>query len=142
MKKKVLCAVLAAAMVFVLAACGQNNANSNANSNANNSNNGGAQASGDTLKLGCIGPLTGGYANYGLSVQNGAKLAVEEINKNGGVGGKQLALEFQDSQGDPESAVNAYGKLMDDGMQVSLGTVFPVRWPPSRRRPGRTTSFC
>ena len=120
MKKKVLCAVLAAAMVFVLAACGQNNANSN----ANNSNNGGAQASGDTLKLGCIGPLTGGYANYGLSVQNGAKLAVEEINKNGGVGGKQLTLEFQDSQGDPESAVNAYGKLMDDGMQVSLGTVF------------------
>ena len=124
MKKKVLCAVLAAAMVFVLAACGQNNANSNANSNANNSNNGGVQASGDTLKLGCIGPLTGGYANYGLSVQNGAKLAVEEINKNGGVGGKQLTLEFQDSQGDPESAVNAYGKLMDDGMQVSLGTVF------------------
>ena len=37
--------------------------------------------------------------------------------------GKQLELSFQDSQGDPESAVAAYGKLMDWGMNVSLGAV-------------------
>lgn len=41
----------------------------------------------------------------------------------GGVNGKQLELNFQDSQGDPESAVSAYGKLMDWGMDVSLGCV-------------------
>lgn len=110
MKKKVMCAVLAAVMVMMLAACGQSSS--------------GNQQTGDSILLGCVGPLTGGYANYGISVHNGIELAVEEINANGGVNGKQLALSFQDSQGDPESAVNAYGKLMDDGMAVSLGTVF------------------
>ena len=82
-----------------------------------------SDGSSDTIKLGGIGALTGGYANYGLSVQHGAQLAVDEINAAGGVNGKQLELNFQDSQGDPESAVSAYGKLMDWGMDVSLGCV-------------------
>ena len=46
-----------------------------------------------------------------------------QVNADGGVNGKQLELSFQDSQGDPESAVAAYGKLMDWGMDVSLGCV-------------------
>ena len=75
-----------------------------------------------TLLLGGIGPLTGDYANYGKSVQNGAELAVKEINEAGGVNGFTFKLEFQDSQGVADSAVNAYGKLMDMGMDVSLGT--------------------
>ena len=37
----------------------------------------------DTMKLGGIGPLTGSYANYGVSVYQGAKIAVEEINALG-----------------------------------------------------------
>ncbi|PWM39167.1 MAG: amino acid ABC transporter substrate-binding protein [Clostridiales bacterium] len=76
-----------------------------------------------TLLLGGIGPLTGDHANYGKSVQNGAELAVKEINEAGGVNGFTFKLEFQDSQGVADSAVNAYGKLMDMGMDVSLGTV-------------------
>lgn len=75
------------------------------------------------LLIGGIGPLSGDYANYGLSVKNGAAVAVEEINKAGGVNGFKFVLDFQDSQGDPDSAVSAYGKLMDKGMKVSLGTV-------------------
>ena len=49
--------------------------------------------------------------------------AVILTNAAGGVNGKQLELSFQDSQGDPESAVAAYGKLMDWGMNVCLGGV-------------------
>ncbi len=75
------------------------------------------------LMLGGIGPLTGDYANYGTSVRNGAQIAVDEINANGGVNGFTFVLEFQDSQANPDSAVAAYGKLMDDGMDVSLGCV-------------------
>ena len=98
MKKKFVCVLMALAMVFALAACGQNNdtpSNNNSDTPSSNDtpstdNNSGSE----TLKIGAVGPLTGGYANYGLSVQNGAKLAVEEINKNGGVGGKQLTLEM------------------------------------------------
>lgn len=82
------------------------------------------ETTGAALLIGGIGPLTGDYANYGTSVRNGAQLAVDEINAAGGVNGFTFTLDFQDSQGDPDSAVNAYGKLMDNGMKLSLGGVF------------------
>lgn len=82
-----------------------------------------ASNSGDEVLLGLIGPMTGDYANYGTSVRDGAQIAVDEINAAGGVNGMKLALSTQDSQGDPDSAVSAYNKLMDDGMDISLGCV-------------------
>lgn len=85
---------------------------------------GGSSDSSDTLLIGGIGPLTGDYANYGTSNRNGAQLAVDEINAAGGVNSMKLELDFQDSAGDPDSAVNAYGKLVDSGMKVSLGGTF------------------
>lgn len=109
MKKRVFAMLLAMAMVFSLMACGSKDK--------------AGGSDGDTIRLGGVGPLTGGYANYGLSVQHGAELAAKEINAAGGVNGKMLEAQFQDSQGDPESAVAAYGKLMDWGMNVSLGAV-------------------
>ncbi len=75
------------------------------------------------LVLGSIGALTGDYANYGISVKNGLELAINEINAAGGVGGLKFKLNFQDSQGNPESAVNAYGKLIDSKMDILLGPV-------------------
>ena len=117
MKKKVLALVMAAVMVFAMVACGETAPADNTPADS------GTEAA-TVLKLGGIGPLTGSYANYGVSVNNGAKVAVEEINAAGGINGMQIELQFQDSQGDPESAVNAYGKLMDWGMNVSLGCVF------------------
>ena len=112
--KKFLALALALVMMLSLVACGeQNEAPAE----------GGEQAA-ETLRIGGIGPLTGGYANYGISVKQGAEIAVAEINANGGINGQQVELSFQDSQGDPESAVNAYGKLMDWGMDVSLGGTF------------------
>lgn len=74
-----------------------------------------------TLLIGGIGALTGDYAVYGEAVRNGAQLAVEEINAAGGINGLMLAFDFQDSQGKPESAVSAYGNLIDKGMIISLG---------------------
>ena len=75
------------------------------------------------LMIGGIGPLTGDYANYGTSVRNGAQIAVDEINaaNEKGVNGFKLVLSFQDSAGSPDTASSAYGKLVDDGMKVSLG---------------------
>ena len=68
------------------------------------------------LEIGFTGPLTGEYANYGISVRDGAKLAVEEINAKGGVNGFELKLLEADSGGSGEKAVQGYGKLIDDGM--------------------------
>lgn len=111
--KKFLCMMMAVLMVLAMAACGGEPANNGGNDTPDAT----------TVKIGGIGPLTGAYANYGLSEKNGAELAVKEINEAGGIAGKQIKLSYQDSQGDSESAVNAYGKLMDWGMEVSLGCV-------------------
>lgn len=111
--KKFLCMMMAVLMVLAMAACGSEPANNGGNDTPDAT----------TVKIGGIGPLTGAYANYGLSEKNGAELAVKEINEAGGIAGKQIELSYQDSQGESESAVNAYGKLMDWGMEVSLGCV-------------------
>ena len=83
----------------------------------------GGKKGSDGIYIGGVGPLTGDYANYGLSVKQGAEIAVKEINAAGGIAGMQITLDYQDSQGDPDSAVSAYGKLIDNGMNVSLGGV-------------------
>ena len=74
----------------------------------------------DAVKIGVIGPLTGANAQYGLAVQRGAQIAVDEINAKGGV---QLEILAEDDQADGELAVNAYNKLLDDGVTMMLGTV-------------------
>ncbi|MBQ9911768.1 MAG: ABC transporter substrate-binding protein, partial [Firmicutes bacterium] len=107
--KKFLAVVMALAMVFSFAACG-------------NGGNKGGHADNE-LYVGGIGALTGDYANYGLSVKYGAEIAVEEINAAGGINGMKIVFDMQDSQADPESAKSAYGKLMDWGMDISIGTV-------------------
>ena len=129
--KKVIAVMMAVCMVFAMAACGSSGSTNTPAGTSNNSSSAantpaasGTDTAAETVVMGGIGPLTGPYANYGTSVYNGAKLAVEEINAAGGINGMQVTLKFEDSQGDPESAVNAYGKLMDEGMQLSLGGVF------------------
>ena len=77
----------------------------------------------NTLILGGIGPLTGDYATYGVSVKQGAQIAVDRINASGGGNGITFALKFEDDEADPAKAVNAYNRLIDAGMTVSLGAV-------------------
>lgn len=76
-----------------------------------------------TFKIGGIGPVTGNTAAYGLAVQNGAQIAVDEINAAGGINGYQIEFSFEDDESDAEKAVNAYNVLKDWGMQMLLGTV-------------------
>lgn len=112
--KKAMSLVLAAAMAFSFAACGGTSSTSGTASTASST------ASGAAIKIGGIGPLTGGAAIYGNAVKNGAELAVEEINAQGGL---QFELNFQDDENDPEKSLNAYNNLKDWGMQALLGTV-------------------
>ena len=73
------------------------------------------------ISVAVIGPLTGPYAIYGLNCANALEIAAEEINELDGV--KLNVLTAQDDQGDPTLSVNAYNTLMDDGMQILIGTV-------------------
>ena len=74
------------------------------------------------FKIGGSGPTTGGAAIYGLAVQRGAQIAVDEINAAGGINGYQIAYNFADDEHDAEKAVNAYNTLKDWGMQMFMGT--------------------
>ena len=73
--------------------------------------------------IGGIGPVTGAAAAYGISVMNGAQLAVDEINAAGGINGYQVEFISADDEHDAEKSVNAYNDLKDKGMQMLLGTV-------------------
>ncbi len=109
-------AATAALTVSLLAGCG-------GSGTANTSAPGGPDApsgssSAATIKIGGIGPLTGSAAVYGVATQQGAQLAVDEINAKGGL---QFELNFQDDENDAEKATNAYNVLQDWGMQVLYG---------------------
>ena len=52
----------------------------------------------DAIKIGVTGPYTGGSSSMGVSMRDGVKLAVAEINKAGGVLGKQLQLVERDDE--------------------------------------------
>ncbi len=108
MKKiRIFAFVLALVMCFgLLAGCGDKGGDKGGDSAA--------------VSLGLTGPLTGPYAIYGQAAANGAQIAVDEINAKGGM---QFTFKAEDDEGDPEIAVNAYNKLMDDGMQILVGTV-------------------
>ena len=129
MKKfnKLVSIVVASAMVFTMAGCG--NSDNGASSNAANGNASASEASvaeGSNVvsfKIGGIGPTTGGAAIYGMAVQNAAQLAVDEINTSGGANGYPLTLNFQDDEHDPEKSVNAYNALKDWGAQMLVGCV-------------------
>ncbi|EWY41542.1 ABC transporter substrate-binding protein [Skermanella stibiiresistens SB22] len=68
----------------------------------------------ETLKIGMVAPLTGPAAESGRFQVNGAKLAADEVNKAGGVLGKQLELVIEDDQTTNPGAVLAFSKLAGD----------------------------
>lgn len=84
---------------------------------------GGASFEANTFKIGFSGPLTGDAANYGLGVKNGAQIAVDEINAQGGINGKKISMLAIDDQCVAAKAGQAYNTLYEKGMQLSLGCV-------------------
>ncbi len=115
--KKFAAMAVSAAMLLAGAGCSQGE-----NAPADGGN-GGAASTGNTIKIGGIGPVTGGAAVYGQAVKNAAELAVKEINAAGGINGMTIEFKFEDDVHDAEKSVNAYNALKDWGMEVLMGTV-------------------
>lgn len=128
--KRLLSLAMAATLAFSVAACGSADNASSSDSSAAPEASGaedaaadGSTAEGGVLKIGGIGPTTGGAAVYGVAVKNAATMAVEEINAAGGINGMQIEFQFEDDEHDAEKSVNAYNTLKDWGMQMVMGTV-------------------
>ncbi len=73
--------------------------------------------------VGATGPLTGENSSYGISVNQGAMLAFEEINAAGGLNGVPFEFIMKDDKSLAADAASAYDQLFDEGMQISLGSV-------------------
>ncbi len=73
--------------------------------------------------IGVSGPLTGDAAIYGTAVANSAQIAVDEINAAGGLNGVKFKLVAMDDKHDATLVSGNYSAMLEQGMQVSLGTV-------------------
>ena len=109
--KKFLAILMTAAMVVAMfAGCGAQSEGGNTVKNTE-------------FVIGMSGPLTGGASVYGTAVKNSAQMAVDEINAAGGLNGYKFKLIATDDQHDATKVATNYANLMNQGMQVSLGTV-------------------
>ena len=79
-----------------------------------------AADSGDSIKVGAVFELTGNVANYGKSTNEGFKLAVEEINKAGGVNGKKIDVVESDNKSEPAESGNAVTKLITQNKVAAI----------------------
>jgi branched-chain amino acid transport system substrate-binding protein len=113
MKKTLLSGVIASVMaITLLAGCG------------GNAGSGSSSSTGDTIKIGAIGPLSGAASTYGISVKEGAQLLEKEVNAAGGINGKKISFIFEDDQADPNSSMQAFNKLVDsEKVSAILGPV-------------------
>jgi branched-chain amino acid transport system substrate-binding protein len=78
-------------------------------------------ASGEPIKLGMLAPLSGSEAAFGPYMENGAELAIKEINAAGGVLGRDLELVVEDDACDPSDAAAGANKLVTEGVVASVG---------------------
>ena len=117
-RRSFLAAAGVSAAALALTACGGSSSTAAPASTA-----AGSAASGDTIKVGVLGPMTGDVSVYGLAVINGATLYLDQVNANGGVNGKQLEAITMDEQGDATQAVTCFTKMCDQGITALVGDV-------------------
>jgi len=75
------------------------------------------------ITIGFIGPVTGPVSAYGIQVGNGIKVAVDEINKKGGVIGENLNFKVFDDAADPRQGVSSANQVAGEGIYYVVGPV-------------------
>ncbi len=118
-RRQFLTAMSAMAAAGALTACGSSGAPASSGAAANSA----AAAASGTIKVGVMGPLTGGNSVYGQAVVNGACLYLKQVNAKGGINGKQIEIISEDEQGDATQAVTVFTKMCDEGITALIGDV-------------------
>lgn len=101
MKKNIVGVILILFFSFVLSACSPS-------------------GDGSTIKIGWFGPLTGPTSTDGIHSRDAVQLAIDQVNKEGGINGKKLELIAEDDQGKPEEALKAVQKLINNDRVVAI----------------------
>lgn len=73
-----------------------------------------SSTSSDPIIFGVSGPFTGNEAEYGQTWKNAWALALDDVNSKGGINGRKVQLNYQDSQADPKQSVPIAHKFADD----------------------------
>ena len=112
---------LLSVLVLVLAACGDDD-DDDTTATGDDTEEEGGSGGGETYALAFVGPLTGPNANLGIYIRDGARVAVEEANEEGG----DITFELKafDTQGDPAQAPTVRDKYIND--DSVLGVVGPT----------------
>jgi len=77
----------------------------------------------EVMRIGLVNETTGPNAEAGVYTVNGARLATEEINKAGGILGKQVELVMEDNQSTNPGTVLAFSKLVGEGVPAVIGPI-------------------
>ncbi|HEV2827618.1 MAG TPA: ABC transporter substrate-binding protein [Pyrinomonadaceae bacterium] len=80
----------------------------------------GAGGNSGPIVIGYYGDLSGRTSNFGQSTKNGVEMAADEINKAGGIDGRQITILSEDDEGRPEKAATVVTKLIDQDRVVAL----------------------
>lgn len=124
MKRKISLILTSVLCVSLLFGCGGGTDGAKEEGQAEGSGEKTESASGETIKIGYFGPLTGGTAQAGQAAQNGVQIAINQLNENGGVNGQQLELISYDDKSSPEEAVKAATKLVQsDKVNAIFGSL-------------------
>ncbi|RYZ75856.1 MAG: amino acid ABC transporter substrate-binding protein [Proteobacteria bacterium] len=79
---------------------------------------------GNEIKIGVMGPFTGGSAPMGVSMRNGVEIAIDQINAGGGIGGKKLVMVARDDEAKNERGGQIMQELIDkEGVKAVLGPI-------------------
>ena len=74
----------------------------------------------DPIKIGVDGPFTGGSSSMGVSMRDGVRLAADEINKAGGILGRQIQLVERDDEAKNERGVQIAQELVNNEKVVAV----------------------
>ncbi|MGY0374746.1 ABC transporter substrate-binding protein [Clostridium sp. JNZ J1-5] len=75
----------------------------------------------ETIKVGVIGTMSGINSDLSVSGRRGVELAVDHINKAGGVNGRKVELVFKDDKNDSKTSLNKYKEFIDEKVPVVIG---------------------
>ncbi|CAM3516926.1 ABC transporter substrate-binding protein [Hydrogenibacillus schlegelii] len=114
--------LLLAAFLFVLAGCGTGGKGTSDTGSPQASTPSGGEAAKGEVKIGLNLELSGNVSSYGTSAANGAELAAEELNKQGGIDGMTIKLVKQDNRSDNAESANVAVRLMtQDQVSAIIG---------------------
>src|SRR6266496_3327218 len=100
-------AICLAALSLVAAACGDKTATST-----------------DPIRIGQIVSLTGNYSPLGSENKKSVELAVEKVNRDGGVLGRKIEIVVKDDKSQPDQSVLAFNDLRGDDVAAVIGSPF------------------